>query len=119
MSIRWTEEEYEKHLAKARNTRKMSANKRSSGNELPKTNVIQEKRTRKSKGCNRVCIEITSFRRRVSDPDNIFSKWIVDSLVPEILPDDSCLYVKNVLLEVELIEAPEEERTVIEIFKAE
>ena len=61
----------------------------------------------------RVCISVTSYRKRKHDPDGISIKYILDGLVQRgILPDDSTDQIGEIRLKSII---GKEEKTVIEI----
>lgn len=62
----------------------------------------------------RVVITVHSFRYRYADPDGLYFKHHLDSIVKAgILKDDSCKYVEEVRFKQTKIKKPEEERTVV------
>lgn len=65
-------------------------------------------------------IVVIERRRRQIDPDNLFPKWVIDELVrARYLPDDSSRYVCSIEKRVEVVRAPEEESTTIELWREE
>jgi len=66
----------------------------------------------------RFIVSITSYRRRHLDPDNLCPKWYIDEIVRAgYIPDDSSKFIVRVEKQVVKIEAPERQRTVIQIFE--
>jgi len=65
----------------------------------------------------RVHITVTSYRKRIHDPDGISVKAVLDGIVRRgLLPDDSTKQVASVTFKS--IISKEEEKTVIEIIDA-
>ena len=84
--------------------------------ESPPSNASVAKE--KAKGLDsRVAITVTSYRKRVHDPDGISVKAVLDGIVRAgLLPDDSTKYVKEVTFKSII---SKEEKTVIEITTSE
>ena len=62
------------------------------------------------------CIHIHSLRYRLTDPDGISAKAVIDGLVKTgILTDDTAKQVKEVTFSQEKIKKPKEEITILEI----
>ena len=65
---------------------------------------------------SRVNITVTSYRKRIHDPDGISVKAVLDGIVRAgLLPDDSTKEVKSVKFESVICKKDEAEKTVINI----
>ena len=65
---------------------------------------------------SRVDITVTSYRKRIHDPDGISCKAVLDGIVRAgILRDDSTKEVRQVTFKSIICEKGQEEKTVIEI----
>ena len=63
-----------------------------------------------------VSIRVISYRTRITDPDGISVKAVLDGLVHAgILADDSAKQIKEVTFENRKVKAKEPEKTIIEI----
>ncbi len=61
----------------------------------------------------RVCI--TSHRRRLLDPDNLFVKWVVDGLrYAKVIPDDSSKHIE-LIVKQEQVKHKHQEKTSIDV----
>jgi hypothetical protein len=71
----------------------------------------------KAKGLDtRVAITVTSYRKRVHDPDGISVKAVLDGIVRAgLLSDDSCKEVKSICFKSVICEKGEAEKTMIDI----
>ena len=68
----------------------------------------------KAQGCApRACLHIHSYRKRLTDPDGVSAKAVIDGIVKAgILPDDSAQFIEQISYGQE---KADEEKTVITI----
>jgi len=65
----------------------------------------------------RRCIHVHSNRHRLTDPDGISAKAVIDGLrEASVLVDDTARYVKEVSFSQALVEADGEEFTIVSIY---
>lgn len=109
--MKWTREAYEAYEAR-----------RAASRAKPKPAVRKEplgEETGKAGDTSRVLVRITSFRRRLLDPDNLCPKYFIDCLrYAEIIPDDRAEDIRLEVSQVK-VKSKSDERTEIEIEKIE
>ena len=90
--------------------------KQDNGDEAQRSNGPKKRGKNKSQGDPQFTIEVTSYRRRNMDPDNLCPKWYIDECTRAgLIPDDSSKYVKE--FKKKVIQTKGEEYTLIKIVK--
>lgn len=102
MTIRWTEEQYAEHLKKQRRGHLRSRDTSSLSNPKRATkNVDKGKNSPPSEDAKTFRIEVVSYRRQHTDPDNLVPKTWIDCIVQRgVIPDDSSKYISSIVKRV-------------------
>lgn len=105
--MRLTQEEYDKIASRFKRT--ITQFKQATRNEPLAKNEVKEKDS------GRVIINITSYRTRLCDPDNVSPKYIVDAMRYEGLIKNDTIQDIDLTVQQVKVKTRKEERTEIEI----